>query len=90
MLQLRIITSQRGAVIICLDDYMYKKDSDVAIGVSWRCKRRNCKGRGIININNTKVLKKVNHDNEHEDIANNDFIHLLKMKLKIRIETLIP
>jgi hypothetical protein len=24
-LQLRLITSQRGAVILCLDDYMYKK-----------------------------------------------------------------
>jgi hypothetical protein len=73
MLQLSSITSQRGA-ILCLYDYIFDKYSDVILGVSRRCTCRNCKSRVIINITNTEVLKKVNHNNEHEDIANKNLL----------------
>jgi hypothetical protein len=34
MLQLRFITSQRGAVIICINNYKNNKDSNVRTGGS--------------------------------------------------------
>jgi hypothetical protein len=61
---------------------MHNKYSDVRTGVSCRCTCRNCKGRVVINITNTEVLKEVNHNYEHENIANKDFIQFIKDEAK--------
>jgi hypothetical protein len=78
MLNFEFIASQRGAVMLCLDNFVYNKDGDVKLGVSWRCKRRNCKGRLIVNTTYTEVVKRVEHNHEQENVLNRKFLQFMK------------